>query len=105
MNDRNITNARFIQVNQLPQIDSHLTAKLFVDNSIEEPSKVTNTQDNDFNDNKLTNIISITVNTNPTAENGVSTKKHTDESIRESRRVRFNQTLQIYLKVSVGNDT
>ena len=26
-NDRNITNARFIQVNQLPQIDSHLTAK------------------------------------------------------------------------------
>ena len=23
LNDRNITNARFIQVNQLPQIDSH----------------------------------------------------------------------------------
>ena len=31
LNDRNITNARFIQVNQLPQIDSHLTAKLYVD--------------------------------------------------------------------------
>ena len=29
LNDRNITNARFIQVNQWPQIDSHLTAKLF----------------------------------------------------------------------------
>ena len=28
LNDRIITNARFIQVNQLPQIDSHLTAKL-----------------------------------------------------------------------------
>ena len=28
LNDRNITNARFIQVNQLPQIDSHLRAKL-----------------------------------------------------------------------------
>ena len=27
LNDRNITNARFIQANQLPQIDSHLTAK------------------------------------------------------------------------------
>ena len=26
LNDRNITNARFIQVNQLPQLDSHLTA-------------------------------------------------------------------------------
>ena len=42
LNDRNITNARFIQVNQLPQIDSHLTAKLYVDNAIsdatDEPS-------------------------------------------------------------------
>ena len=28
LNDRNITNARFIQANQLPQIDSLLTAKL-----------------------------------------------------------------------------
>ena len=35
VNDRNITNARFIQVNQLPQIDSHLTAKLYVDNAID----------------------------------------------------------------------
>ena len=37
LNDKNITNARFIQVNQLPQIDSHLTAKLYVDNAIDEP--------------------------------------------------------------------
>ena len=36
LNDRNITNARFIQVNQLPQIDSLLTAKLYVDNAIDE---------------------------------------------------------------------
>ena len=28
LNDRNKTNARFIQVNQLPRIDSHLTATL-----------------------------------------------------------------------------
>ena len=48
LNDRNITNARFIQVNQLPQIDSHLTAKLYVDNSIDQPSLVRNNQDNDF---------------------------------------------------------
>ena len=33
---RSITNARFIQVNQLPQIDSHLTAKLYVDNAISD---------------------------------------------------------------------
>ena len=36
LNDRNITNAKFFQVNQLPQIDSHLTAKLYVDNSISD---------------------------------------------------------------------
>ena len=42
LNDRNITNARFIQVNQLPQIDSHLTAKLYVDNSIDDSSLVRN---------------------------------------------------------------
>ena len=48
LNDRNITNARFIQVNQLPQIDSHLTAKLYVDNSIDEISLVRNNQDSDL---------------------------------------------------------
>ena len=36
MNDRNITNIRFLQVNQLPQIDSHLTAKLYVDSAISD---------------------------------------------------------------------
>ena len=36
LNDRNITNCRFLSVNQLPQIDSHLTAKLYVDNAISD---------------------------------------------------------------------
>ena len=56
LNDRNITNARFIQVNQWPQIDSHLTPKLHVDNAIDEESLVRNNQDIDFNKNNLTNI-------------------------------------------------
>ena len=42
LNDRNITNARFLQVNQWPQIDSHLTPKLYVDNAIDELSLVRN---------------------------------------------------------------
>ena len=62
LNDRNITNARFIQVNQLPQIDSHLTAKLYVDDSIDEASLVRNNRDNDFGTYNLTNINSITLN-------------------------------------------
>ena len=36
MKDRIITNGKFIQVNQLPQIHSHLTAKLYVDNAISD---------------------------------------------------------------------
>ena len=36
LSDGNITNARFIQVNQLCQIDSHLTPKLYVDNAISD---------------------------------------------------------------------
>ena len=47
LNDINITNARFVKVNQLPRIDSHLTAKLYVDNFIDEPSLVRNIQDID----------------------------------------------------------
>ena len=36
LNDRSITNARFIQVNDLPKIDSHLTAKLYVKNAVSD---------------------------------------------------------------------
>ena len=167
LNDRNITNARFIQVNQLPQIDSHLTAKLYVDNSIDESSLVRNNKDNDFgnynlsninsitlnkqaendneviteayvdqfhqenersrrdvgldfynesndlvknnqdndlNDNKLTNINSITINNNPTDNNHVSNKKYIGDELDKNTLLRFNQTLENYLKVSVGND-
>ena len=168
LNDRNITNARFIQVNQLPQIDSHLTAKLYVDTEIDQPSLVRNNQDNgfgnhnlininsitlnkqaendnqvitrayvdqfhqenersrrdvglsfynedidlvknnqdnDLNDNKLTNINSITINKNPTDDNQVSNKKYVDDQLDNNTIVIFIQTLENYLKVSVGNDT
>ena len=112
LNDRNITNARFIQVNQLPQIDSHLTAKLYVDNSIDESSVVRNIKDNNFNNYKLTNISSITLNTQAVNDNEVITKAYVDQFHQESERsrrdlgidfynesstiLRFNQTLQNY---------
>ena len=168
LNDRNFTNARFIQVNQWPQIGSHLTAKLYVDNSIDESSLVRNNKDNDFgnynltninsitlnkqaenddevitkayvdqfhqenersrrdlgidfydesndlvrnnqdnnlNDRKLTNIDSITVKRNPTSDDEQSNKKYFDSELDKNTIVRFNQTLENYLKVSVGNDT
>ena len=169
LNDRNITNARFLQVNQLHQIDSHLIGQLYVDNAIDESSKARNyqdtdfnnynlkntnsitlttqavhdnqiitmayvdqfhqgnersrpddlgidfcdesidlveiNQDNDFNDNKLTNIDSITIKRNPILDEEVSNKKYIDNELDKNTIVRFNQTLQIYLKVSFGNDT
>ena len=167
LNDRNSTNAMFIQVNQLPQIDSHLTVNLYVDNAIHQQTVVRNNQDNDFsiynltktnsitlnkqaendnevitkayvdefhqenersrrevgldfydesndlvknnqdndlNDNKLTNLDSVQVNRLPPSDNELESKKHFDESIGEGTLLRFNQTLQNYLKVSVGND-
>ena len=168
LNDKNTTNARFIQVNQLPQIDSHLTAKLYVDNAIDESSLVRNFQDNDFNnynltninsitlnkqaeknnavitkayvdqfhqeneqsrrdlgidfydesndlvknnqdngfnDKKLTNIDSITVKRNPTSDNELANKNYIDDELNNNTIVRFNQSLQKYFKVSIGNDT
>ena len=167
LNDRIITNARFIQVNQMPQIDAHLTAKKYVDISIDEPSLarnkkdndfgdynltninsitlntqavndnevftkayvdqfhqekersrrdvglgfynessdiVKNNQDNDLNDKKLTNLDSITVNRNPSSDNEVSNQKYIDDELDKNTILRFNQTLQNYLKVSIGND-
>ena len=167
MNDRNITNARFIQVIQIPQIDSYLAAKMYFDNSIDEPLLLRNIQDNDFNhfnltniksitlitqavngnqvitktyldqfhqqneqsrrvlgidfynescdlvknnqdynfnDKKLTNTDSITVVRNPTADNEVTNKNFVYDSIEDQTIVRFNQTLQSYLKVPVGNE-
>ena len=71
----------------------------------ESTDLVKNNQDNDFNDNKLTNINSISINNNPTDNDHVSNKKYTDDQLDKNTIVRFSQTLNNYLKVSVGNDT
>ena len=66
---------------------------------------VKHNQDNDLNDNKLTNLDSVIVNRNPTSDNELSNKKYVDDLVDKNTIVRFNQTLDNYLKVSVGNDT
>ena len=71
----------------------------------EEVDLVKNNQDNDLNDNKLTNIDSITVNRNPTSDNELANKKYIDDELDKKTILRFKQTLQNYLKVSIGNDT
>ena len=95
LNDRNITNARFIQVNQWPQIDSHLTAKLYVDTEKDQSSLVRNNQDNDFNNN-LTNINSITLNTQAVNDNPVNTKSYVDKFHQVKERSRRDLGIDFY---------
>ena len=64
-----------------------------------------NDQDNEFDNNKLTKLGSITVNRNPNLDNELANKKYIDDELDKNTVLRFNQTLQNYLKVSVGNDT
>ena len=65
----------------------------------EEVDLVKNNQDNEFTDNKLSNLDSITVNKNPN-----SNKKYIDDELDKNTILRFIQTLENYIKVSVGND-
>ena len=161
-NDKILENVHSIKVNSYPILDAQLTPKFYVDNfvldyvdeqsllrldpkgkihygkldsifvnsSITSPrtiielptrsyvdslheinrdrrdlSSVFNDQDNEFDNNKLTNLDSITVNRDPNLDNELSNKKYVDNSIGEGTLLRFNQTLENYLKVSVGNDT
>ena len=86
------------------QIAIHLTGKLYVEKALDESSLVRNNQDNDFNNNKLTNLDSITVNRNPGTDNELANKEYVDDSIGEGTIDIFNQTVENYLKESVGND-
>ena len=121
-NDKNLDHVRWIKVNGMPAVEEHLTPKIYVDNAISDIipyvdnlhelnrsrrdlSSVFNDPDNEFDKNKLTNLDSVTVNRNPSSDNEVSNKKYVDDSIGEGTLLRFNQTLENYLKVSVGNDT
>ena len=48
---------------------------------------------------------SITVNRNPNLDNELANKKYIDDELDKNTVLRFNQTLENYLKASVGNDT
>ena len=75
LNDRNITNARFFQVNQLPQIDFHLTAKLYVVNAIDELTFLRLDPDENL---KQDSIIFNSTLTSPTTTTELPTKNYVD---------------------------
>ena len=67
-------------------------------------STVFNDQDNEFDNNKLTKLDSVTVIRNPLIDIELSNEKYVDDEVDKSTILRFNQTLQNYLEVSVGNN-
>ena len=122
LNDKYLYNVRWVRVNEMPEAPNDLVLKRYVDNALldilsyvnnlieinrnkQDLSSVFNDQDNEFDNNKLTNLDSVTVNRDPNLDNELSNKKYVDDSIGEGTLLRFNQTLQNYLKFSVGNDT
>ena len=52
----------------------------------------------------MTILVSITVNRDPASDNELTNKKYVDDELDKNTIVRFNQTLQNYIKISVGND-
>ena len=92
-------------MDQFRQDNERSRSHLGIDFYDESIDLVKNIQEIDLNDNILTNIHSITVNTNPTLDTEVAHKNWVNDSIGSGRILRFNQTLENYLKVCVGNDT
>ena len=119
-NDNKLPNINSITLNKQAENDNQVITKAYVDQFHQENERsrrdlgidfynessdlVKHNQDNNFNDNKLTNINSITINNNPSDDNHVCNKKYVDDELDKNTIVRFNQTLQNYLKVSIGND-
>ena len=91
-------------VDQFHQEKTRSRRDLGIDFYNESSDLVKNNQDNDLNDNKLTKIKSITINNNPTDDNHVSSKNYIDDELDRKTILEFNQTLEKYLKVCVGND-
>ena len=68
-------------------------------------TKLKNNQDNHFNENKLTNLDRITINRGPCSYNELANKQYVDDSIEDRNVLRFNQSVENNLKISVGNGT
>ena len=91
-----------------PKTIIELPTKSYVDSLHERSrnrrdlSSVFNDQDNEFDKNKLTNLDSVSVNRKPSNE--LASKKYVDELLDSGNFLKLNQTLQIYIEVSVGND-
>ena len=120
-NDKDIDNVGWIKVNKWPRDGEHLTPKLYVDNAIHESSLLRLHRDEKLKLDEQDSILLDSILIPPNTIIELPTKSYVDSLHGENERsrrdlgldfydesstlVRFNQTLQNYLKVSVGNDT
>ena len=119
-NNNNLTNINSITLNTQAKNDNQVITKAYVDQFYQENERsrrnlgidfynesddiVKSNQDNDLNDKKIKSLDSITIKRNPSSDKEVSKKEYIDDELDKNTIVRFNQTLQNYLKVSIGND-
>ena len=96
LNDRNITNCRFLSVNQLPQIDSHLTAKLYADNAIDESSLLRLDPDEKLDLDNQDSIILNSALTSPKTIIEIPTKAYIDSLHEENERSRRDLGIDFY---------
>ena len=95
-NDVKLENIKFVKVIYQPAHPNRVTPKVYVDNSIVEPSLVRNNKDNDFGNYNLTNITSITLNKQAENDNEVITKAYVDQFHQENERSRRNLGIDFY---------
>ena len=67
--------------------------------------KLSDFDNNEFDKNNLPNLDSVTVNRNPNLHNEIANIKYIDDELDKNTVLRFNQTLENHLKISVGNET
>ena len=96
MNGRNITNARLLQVNQLPKNDSHLTAKLYDDNAKDEPSLLSLDPDEKL---KQASIILNSTLTSPKTIIEVPTKNYVDNKFRDPSTIKIRDHVDFNDKI------
>ena len=92
-----------------PKTIKELPTKKYVD-SLQESSRngrdlssVFNDHDNEFDNIKLIKLDSVSVNGNPSSDNELAKKKSIDDELDTKTILRFIQTVQNYLKVSVDD--
>ena len=102
-NDNEVITKAF--VDQFHRVNEQSRRDLGIDFYDESSDLVKNNQDKVFNDSKLINVDSITVKREPSLDNELANKNYIDDELDKNTILRFSQTLQNYLKVSVGNDT